>query len=89
MESLTGGKPYYHWMTDDEHVRLSEALHEFKGYAAVSGYECDLMDDLYGDWYKVKDIDKVARSTSTTRSEAKRTRQEVLWINEPPPTLLV
>lgn len=40
--------------SDLEHERLADRLHNIEGYAMVSSYECDLMDRLYGDWYKTK-----------------------------------
>ena len=88
IDSLTGGKPYRFSMDNAQHEELAKALHEFPGYATISGYECELMDDLYADWHKVKDMHKVARSTSTTPGVVKATRQEVLWINENPARLL-
>ena len=49
-------------------------LHNVKGKVAVSGYKCDLMDELYGDWKVIAAPQKVCHST-------KGLRTEVLWIN--------
>ncbi|BDA73818.1 hypothetical protein CAL7716_079840 [Calothrix sp. PCC 7716] len=37
-------------MTDSQHQELAEVLHDVKGKVAVSGYKCDLIEKLYGDW---------------------------------------
>ncbi len=61
-------------MTDDEHVRLARILHEVEGRVAISGYSCDLMDELYGDWRRI-DAD------SSLCHSVKGERQESLWVN--------
>ena len=35
-------------MSDDEHRELAEMLHQVKGKVALSGYQCELLDELYG-----------------------------------------
>lgn len=40
--------------TDLQHEQLSDRLHHISGLAMVSGYDCDLMNDLYKDFYKTK-----------------------------------
>ena len=45
-----------------------------QGKAAVSGYSCKLMDQLYGDWTRIDAPEKLCHST-------KDMRQEALWIN--------
>lgn len=40
--------------TDLQHEQLSDRLHHISGLAMVSGYDCDLMNDLYNDFYKTK-----------------------------------
>lgn len=39
---------------DQDHRDLSDLLHSIKGKAMISGYECDLMNDLYPDWTMVR-----------------------------------
>ena len=34
-------------MTNAEHEKLAEALHDVEGAVAVSGYRCNLMDRLH------------------------------------------
>ncbi len=73
-ESRGDAKAYSYEMTDQEHVQLSRLLRQAKGKVAVSGYECDLMDDLYKDWQVHRDKPKKAMSI-------KKDRQEILWTN--------
>ena len=65
---------YAYEMTDEQHRELAAVLHNVKGKVAVSGYKCDLMDELYGDWKEIAAPEKVCHST-------KGLRTEVLWIN--------
>lgn len=65
---------YGYEMTDDEHRELAEVLHAVKGKVAISGYHCDLMDELYSDWRSIEAPPKNAHSI-------KKERTEVLWIN--------
>ena len=74
-ESRGDSNAYAFEMTDDEHRELAERLHSVDGYVALSGYHCDLMDELYGDWTSVE-YTKRAHSV-------KQDRTEVLWVNYP------
>lgn len=67
-------KAYGFEMSDDEHRELANALKSVKGKVALSGYECDLMDELYPDWYKYK-------TGPLTAHSVKQERTEVLWTN--------
>jgi DNA adenine methylase len=62
---------YRHELTDDEHTALAECLRQVSGYVVVSGYRCDLYDDLYTDWHQVE--------RQTTSDGGPRT--ECLWIS--------
>lgn len=64
-------------MSDEEHISLAQTLREAKGKVAISGYHCDLMDNLYGDWHITEGLVKTAHSSKTER-------QEVLWTNYDP-----
>lgn len=75
-ESRGDDQAYAYEMTDDEHRELADVLHRIKGKAAVSGYHCDLMEDLYGDWYFTDGPTKLVHSV-------KQYRTEVLWTNYP------
>lgn len=71
-QSRGDSKAYSYEMTDAEHVELSRVLNSVKGRVAVSGYDCDLMHDLYKDWHIHRERPKKAMSI-------KKERQEVLW----------
>ena len=65
---------YAYEMTDDQHRELAEVLRNVKGKVALSGYQCDLMEELYGDWQRIESKEKVIHSV-------KSPRKEVLWVN--------
>ena len=73
-ESRGDSKAYSYEMSDNEHRELAETLKSIRGKVAVSGYDCDLMNDLYGDWYRIDAPPKMAHSI-------KQIRTEVLWMN--------
>jgi len=70
---------YGYEMTDEEHVALAKVLNAAKGMAAISNYQCDLMDRLYPSpkWRKVVSPERTIHST-------KGTRAEVVWANYDP-----
>lgn len=63
---------YAHEMTDQEHRALAEVLHGVKGMVVLSGYHCDLYDELYDGWRQVQ------RESLT---DSGRLGVEVLWFN--------
>lgn len=73
-ESRADSRAYKFEMSDEDHEYLSDLLHTIKGHVAISGYECDLMNTLYGDWNihynKMKKI-----------NSSKAEKREVLWTN--------
>lgn len=73
-ESRGDSKAYGFEMTDQEHEELAEILHDVKGKVAISGYHCDVMDRLYGDWFCINAQERICHSV-------KELRQEALWIN--------
>jgi len=76
-ESRSDTNAYGYEMSDKQHKELSILLHEVKGKVALSGYHCNLMDTLYGDW---KSIDAPSKNCHSV----KKLRTEVLWINYEP-----
>jgi DNA adenine methylase len=78
-ESRSDSNAYKYEMTNKEHEELANVLHDIKGKVAISGYECDLMNNLYGDWNvhynKIKKI-----------NSSKAEKREVLWTNYIPDT---
>jgi DNA adenine methylase len=45
-----GNAMYAHEMSDQDHQDLADVLHQLCGMVVISGYECDLYRDLFGDW---------------------------------------
>jgi DNA adenine methylase len=73
-ESRGDSKAYQFEMIDNEHSSLAKLLNNVKGKVAVSGYDCDLMRNLYKGWHIHKEKPKKAMSI-------KEDRQELLWTN--------
>lgn len=71
-ESRGDSHAYGYEMTDAEHRRLASTVHGLRGRVAVSGYRCQLMDELYGDWKRHDAPAKLCHSV-------KKMRQEALW----------
>jgi DNA adenine methylase len=67
-------KAYSFEMADAEHLELFKALDRCKGKVAVSGYRCDLMNELYKKWRRVDSPPKQCHSIKKLRTEA-------LWMN--------
>ena len=67
-------KAYGYEMSDDDHVELSNLLRGVKGKVALSGYRCELLDDLYGDW-------NLHLAPAKQSHAIKKMRQEALWTN--------
>lgn len=66
------GGAYRHEMTDEDHRRLAGLLHEVEGMVLVSGYRCELYDELFGDWQ---------REEVAALADGARPRTEVLWFS--------
>lgn len=73
-ETRGDSKAYKYEMTDSEHRELAGVLKEAEGKVALSGYHCDLMDELYEGWYITEAPLKKCHSV-------KSMRKEVLWTN--------
>ncbi|MCB0206289.1 MAG: DNA adenine methylase [Anaerolineae bacterium] len=67
-------KAYGFEMSEEEHRELATVLNQCQGMAAISGYRCDLLDDLYQGWRRFDAPKKKIHSV-------KQTRQESLWMN--------
>jgi len=67
-------RAYGYEMSAIDHRNLAEALKNCKGKVALSGYKCNLLDELYQDWNCIKAPIKNCQSV-------KRPRQEVLYVN--------
>jgi DNA adenine methylase len=67
-------KAYGFEMDETEHRKLAAVLNQCQGKVAVSGYRCDLMDELYKGWRRYDAPVKRCHSV-------KQIRQEALWMN--------
>lgn len=63
---------YEHELNDDDHRQIATALHRVEGFAVLSGYRCEMYDDLYRDWH---------RSDRQTMADGANPRLESLWLN--------
>ena len=80
-ETRGDNKAYGYEMTDNEHRAFAKVINGIQGKAAVSNYDCALMNELFPapKWRKIYSPEKTIHST-------KDKRQEVLWINFDPVT---
>lgn len=67
-----GTKAYRHELSDDDHRSLAEALHNIKGMVVLSGYDCQLYNELYAGWRRV---------SRNTRADRAVKRTETLWFS--------
>jgi len=44
---------YRYELSDDDHRELASHLHVCNGFVVLSGYNCELYRDLYGDWKRI------------------------------------
>lgn len=65
---------YKYEMLDEDHKDLAAILHKIKGKVALSGYRCELLDELYIDWNMHVAETKKALSVKSNRTE-------ILWTN--------
>lgn len=69
----SGTADYYRFeMSDDEHRAMATTLHGAEGMVVLSGYRCDLYEELFADWHKVERL---------AMADGQRPRTEVLWLN--------
>jgi DNA adenine methylase len=67
-------KAYGFEMPDADHRELARTLGGVRGKAAVSGYRCGLLDEIYRGWRREDAPAKTCHSTKKMRTEA-------LWMN--------
>lgn len=77
-ESRASYNDYKFEFTEEDHINLSMELHSISGRAMVSGYDCDLLNDLYHNWEKRY----LTKKKNNIRSGEV---QEVVWMNYSPP----
>lgn len=68
----TRAPAYRHEMDDRQHRDLAAGLAALRGKVVLSGYRCDLYDELYADWQR---IDQAAHA------DGARDRVESLWLS--------
>ncbi len=75
---------YAHEMSVDDHRRLAERLHaagELGAKVCLSGYDCDLYQELFPTWRK--STFEVPLLTKRRENTPTRNVTEVLWMNYP------
>lgn len=75
-ETRGDNNAYAYEMSDEEHRQLAEVLNSVQGLVAISGYDCDLMNELYSPPNWVKNVGPTRTIHST-----KDKRTEILWTN--------
>lgn len=65
--------------TEDDHRRLADALRDTPATVVLSGYDNELYDELYSDWWKTG-FD-VAENTSNAAHSSRGRRVETIWSN--------
>lgn len=73
-QSRGDSNAYQYEMDDQDHIELAMLLSSLDGRVAVSGYHCDLMDELYAGWNVNEEGPRKVHSV-------KQDRVEVLWTN--------
>jgi DNA adenine methylase len=73
-ETRGDDKAYGFEMDENGHRELAEVLGKCKGKIAISGYRCDIMDELYSGW-------RCYEASPKTCHSVKELRQEALWMN--------
>lgn len=73
-ETRGDNKAYRFEMDDTAHEQLAKVLQGVRGKVAVSGYRCELMDQLYAGW-------KCHEAKVKNCHSSKKPRTEALWTN--------
>ena len=73
-DSRGDSNAYQYEMSNQDHIKLAKLLNEVSGKVALSGYKCNLMDELYKGWNI-----HVARTKKALSVKLDRT--EILWTN--------
>ena len=64
---------YEYRISREEHLELSEVLRSSQGNVVLSGYQCELYDDLYKGWFS---------AAHTAIAGSGRRRTEMIWIKQ-------
>lgn len=63
---------YTYEMSDDDHREMARVLHSLSGMIVLSGYDCELCQELFRDWEMRR---------RETHTDGARDRVECLWLN--------
>lgn len=69
---VDAARGYRHEMTDEDHRDLAAVLNRVAGAVILSGYPCELYEDLYSKWERIERTGPLA--------DGARERTEVLWL---------
>ena len=69
---------YFEKFNDDRHVALANQIKNIEGYAVVSGYDSEVMDELYPDTH----FRKYIKSVNVGSFKKKSMRVEALWVSK-------
>jgi len=69
------GRIYRHEMDDSDHQNLLKTLLELEGMVMLSGYPCEMYDDMLKDWKRIEIKARISSGRGTD------TRIECLWMN--------
>lgn len=67
-----GNAAYACEMSDNDHRSMSEVLRRLKGMVVLSGYNCELYEELFGDWHLIQ---------REAFADGAKKRVECLWLN--------
>lgn len=84
LECRNSKNDYLFEFTDEQHRQLADRLHRIEGLVMVSGYDCPLMNELYGNWRKVKFPFKRNNIRSNIKNGSGTIMQECIWMNYEP-----
>jgi len=74
-DGAKSGRIYRHEMDDVDHQDLLKTLLDLKGMVMLSGYLCELYDDMLKGWKRVETNARISSGRGTD------TRTECLWMN--------
>ncbi|GIV93012.1 DNA adenine methylase [Chloroflexus sp.] len=78
-ETRGDNNAYAYEMSNEEHQQLADVLNSVQGFVAISGYDCDLMNELYSPPKWIKHVGPT-RTIHSTKDQ----RTEFLWTNYDP-----
>lgn len=71
-ETRDAGADYRYEMGSDDHKKLAIFLSGLKGFSVVSGYRCEMYDEIFSDWH---------REEKEALADGARKRVECLWFS--------